>query len=254
MQVPLSMLAGQIDAVLGDIGADVVKTGMLPSAEARMLCAATSPACPLAGLTHASQWYSWQGTSVRMLSMSKRSLGCTAHMDSYRTEEASLIWRWARALPDQVVELVAERIKAHGVAALVVDPVLVSTSGHALGDSAAARAMVARSGSAHTPHALCMQRCQQGAPSGLAPLQHNTTCRALQHRSCSRAASWWEAQQAACVNSVGPLIGSVLPVEAPHTAVREFCQHDVGSKMKGVSKFANMSLSACAACSRWPPS
>ncbi len=33
--MPLSTLAGQIDAVLGDIGADVVKTGMLPNAEAR---------------------------------------------------------------------------------------------------------------------------------------------------------------------------------------------------------------------------
>ncbi len=69
----------------------------------------------------------------------------------------------ARVLPDQVVELVAERIKAHGVAGLVVDPVLLSTSGHALSDSAAARAMVARLGSCqpallHTP---CMQRCRQ---------------------------------------------------------------------------------------------
>lgn len=31
--VPLDNLRGQIDAVLEDIGADVIKTGMLPSAE-----------------------------------------------------------------------------------------------------------------------------------------------------------------------------------------------------------------------------
>lgn len=31
--VPTETLRSQIDCVLGDIGADVVKTGMLPSAE-----------------------------------------------------------------------------------------------------------------------------------------------------------------------------------------------------------------------------
>ena len=44
----------------------------------------------------------------------------------------------------QVVELVAERVSAQGVACLVVDPVLVSTSGHSLGDSDVARALVSR--------------------------------------------------------------------------------------------------------------
>jgi hydroxymethylpyrimidine kinase/phosphomethylpyrimidine kinase len=34
--VPLDCLRGQIDAVLEDIGADVIKTGMLPSAEVRL--------------------------------------------------------------------------------------------------------------------------------------------------------------------------------------------------------------------------
>lgn len=41
--VPAETLRGQIDAVLDDIGADVVKTGMLPTAEVRPLsCAVTS--------------------------------------------------------------------------------------------------------------------------------------------------------------------------------------------------------------------
>ncbi|EIE20255.1 hypothetical protein COCSUDRAFT_2352, partial [Coccomyxa subellipsoidea C-169] len=74
--VPLQTLRGQIDAVLEDIGADVVKTGMLPTAE--------------------------------------------------------------------VVEAVADRIVEHRVSCLVVDPVLVSTSGHSLGDSDVARALVDR--------------------------------------------------------------------------------------------------------------
>ena len=34
--VPPESLRQQIDAVLGDIGADVVKTGMLPTAEVRI--------------------------------------------------------------------------------------------------------------------------------------------------------------------------------------------------------------------------
>ena len=36
-QVPLETLRGQIDAVLEDIGADVVKTGMLPTREVRLV-------------------------------------------------------------------------------------------------------------------------------------------------------------------------------------------------------------------------
>ncbi|KAK9904248.1 hypothetical protein WJX75_007665 [Coccomyxa subellipsoidea] len=74
--VPIQNLKGQIDAVLEDIGADVVKTGMLPTAE--------------------------------------------------------------------VVEAVADRIVEHRVSCLVVDPVLISTSGHSLGDSDVARALVDR--------------------------------------------------------------------------------------------------------------
>ena len=41
----------------------------------------------------------------------------------------------------QVVDVVAEQCKAHRVANLVVDPVLVSTSGHSLGDSEVASAL-----------------------------------------------------------------------------------------------------------------
>ena len=41
----------------------------------------------------------------------------------------------------------AERVSAQGVACLVVDPVLVSTSGQSLGDSDVARALVSRWGS-----------------------------------------------------------------------------------------------------------
>ena len=41
----------------------------------------------------------------------------------------------------QVVDVVAEQSKAHRVATLVVDPVLVSTSGHSLGDSEVASAL-----------------------------------------------------------------------------------------------------------------
>ncbi len=36
--VPVDFLRAQIDAVLGDIGADAVKTGMLPSVEVRPAC------------------------------------------------------------------------------------------------------------------------------------------------------------------------------------------------------------------------
>jgi hydroxymethylpyrimidine/phosphomethylpyrimidine kinase len=45
----------------------------------------------------------------------------------------------------QVVEAVADRIVEHRVSCLVVDPVLISTSGHSLGDSDVARALVDRS-------------------------------------------------------------------------------------------------------------
>lgn len=44
----------------------------------------------------------------------------------------------------QVVNLVADRILEHRVSSLVVDPVLVSTSGHSLGDSDVAHALVER--------------------------------------------------------------------------------------------------------------
>ncbi|KAG2498573.1 hypothetical protein HYH03_003324 [Edaphochlamys debaryana] len=85
--VPLGFLGEQIDAVLGDLGADAIKTGMLPTAEA--------------------------------------------------------------------VEAVAERIAAHRAALasaspsapcppLVVDPVLVSTSGHSLAEGSVAGALLRR--------------------------------------------------------------------------------------------------------------
>jgi hydroxymethylpyrimidine/phosphomethylpyrimidine kinase len=63
-EIPLDVIAAQIDAVLTDIGADAVKTGMLSSAE--------------------------------------------------------------------IIETVADRLKAHQVARLVVDPVMVATSGDLL--------------------------------------------------------------------------------------------------------------------------
>lgn len=44
----------------------------------------------------------------------------------------------------QVVGIVADRLLEHRVSCLVVDPVLVSTSGHSLGDSDVARALVDR--------------------------------------------------------------------------------------------------------------
>ncbi len=40
--------------------------------------------------------------------------------------------------------MVAEQCEAHEVSALVVDPVLVSTSGHSLGNSEVASALKAR--------------------------------------------------------------------------------------------------------------
>lgn len=45
----------------------------------------------------------------------------------------------------QVVQIVADRLLEHRVSCLVVDPVLVSTSGHSLGDSDVAHALVDRS-------------------------------------------------------------------------------------------------------------
>ena len=44
----------------------------------------------------------------------------------------------------QAVKVVAAQCEAHEVSALVVDPVLVSTSGHSLGDSEVASALKAR--------------------------------------------------------------------------------------------------------------
>jgi hydroxymethylpyrimidine/phosphomethylpyrimidine kinase len=49
------------------------------------------------------------------------------------------------------VELVADRVKEHGSSSLVVDPVLVSTSGHSLGDSDVAQALITRSASMLPP-------------------------------------------------------------------------------------------------------
>lgn len=42
----------------------------------------------------------------------------------------------------QAVEVVAERVRAHDVRALVVDPVLVSTSGHSLAESDVGAALI----------------------------------------------------------------------------------------------------------------
>lgn len=42
----------------------------------------------------------------------------------------------------QAVEVVAERVRAHDVKALVVDPVLVSTSGHSLAESDVGAALI----------------------------------------------------------------------------------------------------------------
>jgi hydroxymethylpyrimidine kinase/phosphomethylpyrimidine kinase/thiamine-phosphate diphosphorylase len=72
--VPPAFLEAQLDSVLSDLGADAVKTGMLPDADA--------------------------------------------------------------------VRLVARKVRQYGVAALVVDPVMISTSGHALAGDCVAAAMV----------------------------------------------------------------------------------------------------------------
>jgi hydroxymethylpyrimidine kinase/phosphomethylpyrimidine kinase len=72
--VPRAFLEQQVDSVLGDIGADVVKTGMLPTAEA--------------------------------------------------------------------VQVVAAKVQQWGVRQLVVDPVMVATSGDYLADQSAGRAIL----------------------------------------------------------------------------------------------------------------
>ncbi len=56
--VPVDFLRAQIDAVLGDIGADAVKTGMLPSVEVR-------PACVHPGGLAAACWCcdAWAGST-----------------------------------------------------------------------------------------------------------------------------------------------------------------------------------------------
>ncbi|KAJ9512592.1 hypothetical protein QJQ45_018904 [Haematococcus lacustris] len=71
---PVCFLAQQIDAVLGDIGADAVKTGMLPDKNA--------------------------------------------------------------------VQVVADKVRQHAVRQLVVDPVMISTSGHSLADSEVAASLL----------------------------------------------------------------------------------------------------------------
>ena len=53
--------------------------------------------------------------------------------------------------------MVAEQCKAHRVSTLVVDPVLVSTSGHSLGDSEVASALKERS--AGSLDRLCLPAC-----------------------------------------------------------------------------------------------
>ena len=187
-QVPVETLRAQIDAVLGDIGADVVKTGMLLSAEVRphharqliaskslsscMLCSPPARSrVPGSALASVILWSldtvedssSALGVvqqappgSGRMGSLSsalnaKRANPMSATPPGAHWQLILLLriplcvkWMVPGAAPCQAVEAVAERVRAHGCACLVVDPVLVSTSGHALGDSGVAHALVAR--------------------------------------------------------------------------------------------------------------
>ncbi len=55
--------------------------------------------------------------------------------------------------------MVAEQCRAHKVSTLVVDPVLVSTSGHSLGDSEVASALKERSAASSESHLLPTLSC-----------------------------------------------------------------------------------------------
>lgn len=104
----------QIAACLQDIGADVVKTGMLPTPEVRaaglgqlrIRCDWTGPGAPQTGLE-------------RLLALPHALLRPPSPPAPCPP-------------PLQVVEAVAEELQAQGLVRLVVDPVLVSTSGDPL--------------------------------------------------------------------------------------------------------------------------
>ncbi len=76
--------------------------------------------------------------------------GCTASESSGCISVIyPYVWNEQHALADreallcmQAVEIVADRVKAHNVRALVVDPVLVSTSGHSLAGSDVGAALI----------------------------------------------------------------------------------------------------------------
>ena len=163
--MPQETLRSQIDCVLSDIGADVVKTGMLPSAEVgsspkpdpsqlplRQLHEEGFAMCPaLAGhwaLPPCSVAINASSQSLRQpVSQHTRCLACFLELgESYRQIKVRI--DRVSGLKEtflQVVEVVAEQCRAHQVSTLVVDPVLVSTSGHSLGDSRVAAALKERS-------------------------------------------------------------------------------------------------------------
>jgi hydroxymethylpyrimidine/phosphomethylpyrimidine kinase len=101
-------LAEQLDAVLEDLKVEVVKTGMLPTAEVVRLVA----------------------DKVRATASSQED-----------TEVAAPSWAVTSPNPESLILVGVHQVMEHRVR-LVVDPVLLSTSGHALTDGSVSQAIL----------------------------------------------------------------------------------------------------------------
>ena len=179
--MPRETLRNQIDCVLSDIGADVVKTGMLPSAEVRIAVDFPRPSCSLRRtkfrrfvMLCCDLSYE-HAVTLAYPCCSTSHLAAVAGILSF---EATRYWGELRADPIvQVVEVVAEQCRAHKVSTLVVDPVLVSTSGHSLGDSEVASTLKERSAGS-----------LESSPCLLCPM-HVRVCLSS---SCTCEAGYWD--------------------------------------------------------------
>ena len=159
--MPRETLRSQIDCVLSDIGADVVKTGMLPSAEVGNSTEPDPPQLPLKLLLEGGVATCPALTGHWALPPCSAAVNISSDYCGSPSLDALAAWPVFRSCGShqvrmfrvsgvketflQVVEVVAEQCRTHQVSTLVMDPVLVSTSGHSLGDFGVAAALKERS-------------------------------------------------------------------------------------------------------------
>lgn len=119
---------------------------------------------------------------------------------------------------EQAVEAVADRLVAHGVRGLVVDPVLVATSGDSLAGSEVAEAIkrclfpLATVITPNVPEASAMLGKLDCMPSSFTPKTHLLLCSpATLSGCCSRASgSEFRVQGERCATSVTPEFQGML--------------------------------------------